>query len=158
VRRKEKTQKETLTAGEVVIPEIRRRWSTWGLMRRMRPGRARLIADRGSQGTKAPDVDSSPFADKIYPSSSLTSRLLTLKAKSQCLGVGGQSIRKAGRMYCLRTGEGCSWFWLGGRPLLFSTTSTCGRDTDESLLWIDWIDMACDARLGGGGREMRSMG
>jgi hypothetical protein len=68
--------------GEVVIPKIRRRWSTWDLMRRMRPGRARLIADRGSQGTKAPDVDSSPFADKIYPSSSLTSRLLTLKAKS----------------------------------------------------------------------------
>jgi hypothetical protein len=98
---------EALTAGEVVIPEIRRRWSRWGLMRRMRPGRARLIADRGSQGTKAPDVDSSPFADKTYPSSSLTSRLLTLEARSQCLGVlaGGQSTRKAGRMYCLRAGE-----------------------------------------------------
>ena len=68
--------------GEVVIPKIRRRWSTWDLMRRMRPGCAHLIADRGLQGTKAPDVDSSPFADKIYPSSFLTSRLLTLKAKS----------------------------------------------------------------------------
>ena len=59
------SEKKVLTAGEVVIPEIRRRWSTKGLMRRMRPGRARLIAVRGSQGTKTPDVDSSPFADKI---------------------------------------------------------------------------------------------
>jgi hypothetical protein len=49
--------------GEVVIPEIRRRWSA--LMRSRRAGRAaRLTADRGSQGTKTPDVDPSPFADK----------------------------------------------------------------------------------------------
>lgn len=51
--------------GEVVIPEIRRRWSAVALMRRRRPGRrARLTADRGSQGTKTPDVDPSPFADR----------------------------------------------------------------------------------------------
>ena len=68
--------------GEVVIPKIRQQWITWDLMRRMCPGRAHLIADRGSQDTKAPDVDSLPFTDKIYLSSSLMSRLLTLKAKS----------------------------------------------------------------------------
>jgi hypothetical protein len=60
-------RKETLTVvglmGESVIPEIRRRWNTMGLMRR-RLGRAPLTADKGSQGTKAPDVYSSPSADR----------------------------------------------------------------------------------------------
>jgi len=68
-RRRKAPEEEEYTdvglMGEVVIPEIRRRWSTIGLMRRRRgPGRARLTADKGSQGTKTPDVDSSPFAHK----------------------------------------------------------------------------------------------
>ena len=37
----------------VMMPETRRRYSIQDLMRR-RPGRARLTADRGSQGTNAP--------------------------------------------------------------------------------------------------------
>jgi hypothetical protein len=60
-------REEKLTVGhvgEVVMAKTRRRCSTQGLMRR-RPGRARLTADRGSQGTNTPDVEPSPFATRM---------------------------------------------------------------------------------------------
>jgi len=56
-------EEEVGLMGDVVMPTTRRRCRTKGLMRR-RPGRARLIDERGSQGTNTPDVEPSPFAER----------------------------------------------------------------------------------------------
>ena len=52
----------SLSAGDIAMPDTRRRWSIWGLARR-RPGRALLIPDKASHGMKAPDPEPSPVAD-----------------------------------------------------------------------------------------------